>query len=308
MGKFLLFQVVIFGIVGCGITVPADGTVAEPFWLSDARSGDAFGDAGSADAGSLDSAVAPGTDEMLPGSEVTATVGTPGGPSSSYYAMWQQTRVLSHNPAPFGDEWQVSRTTTIGLVRMDWLGNNGQAWIAPCAVHTNEVASSQLTYPSSFINALTEGPFAVKRDATTITQPGKTQWVGTQKGYEGDMPSVGDGNHPALSDDDADGHPGVTIYINMPFFGDQAIYVAERAKSSWIAHAQPDGTFVALPQTVGVKVTVGATESILVAPTNDKELPGEAPEELRLTPTTAETGCAALLAAPDLYTNMSWPP
>ncbi len=288
---------------GCGITVPANGQVTEPFWL-DGHAGDGYG--GDAGAG-LDGGASAGTDGVLPGADATSTADGQG-PSSEYFVFWNQARVLAHNAAPFGAEWQPSRTTTLGVMRIDWLGNKGQAWMVPCAVHSNEVASSTLTYPSAFIDALAEGPFPMQRDGATLTLPGKTQWLGMLAGYVGDMPDPGDGNHPALTDPDADGHPGATIFINMPFFGDQAIYVAERATTKWTTQRAADGSAVALPLTDGVKVTVGATESILVAANQDKALPDEPPEELRLTPTTAATGCMALMAAPAQFTGISWPP
>ncbi len=265
---------------GCGISVPNEGAVAEPFWL----------DGGSADGGS------------------DATVAVPADGTDEYFAFWDQTRVLAHNTAPIGDEWQPSRTTTIGLLRVHWQGNSGQAWLVPCAVHSTDIASSTLTYPPDFIDALAEGPLPMQRDGATLTLPAKTQWLGLPRGYLGDLPAVGDGANPAIIDQDGDGHPGVTIFIHMPFFGDQAIYVVERQTTAWTAQRNADGTVVALPQTTGGKVTVGATQSLLVTANTDKALDGEPPEELRLTPTSGATGCSALLAAPQQLIGQSWPP
>ena len=272
-------------LCSCGITVPDDGAVAEPFWVDGHGSGDASSGDGDA----------------------TGLAGD-ASPSSAYYAFWNQARVLQHNPMPFGDAWQDSRTTTIGLMRVDWLGSQGQAWLVPCALHASEFAGSTITYPAPFVDALAEGPFVVERSGEGISLAGKTQWAGLQKGYAGDMPAVGQGDFAALSDDDADGHPGVTLFINMPVFGDQAMYVVERVVTEWTAQPQGDGMLHALPQTDARRVVVGATQSLLLTPQDEKPLPGEDPEELILAPTSAGTGCAALLAAPQQFTGQTWPP
>lgn len=285
---------VLFSLLcGCGITVPDEGAVAEPFWID----GHGGGDASNGDGFMADSLAGDAT-EVAGGS----------GPSSHYYAFWNQARVLQHNPTPFGDAWQPSRTTTIGLMRIDWLGTHGQAWLVPCALHASEFAGSTINYPAPFVDALAEGPFTVERSGEGISLPEKTQWVGLQKGYAGDMPAVGQGDFAALSDDDADGHPGVTLFIHMPVFSDQAMYVVERVATQWTAQPQSDGMLHALPQTDARRVVVGATQSLLVTPQDEKPLSGEDPEELILALTTAETSCAALLAAPQQFTGQTWPP
>lgn len=290
---------------GCGIDVPDGGIVAEPFWVDAGVSGvDAGGTGDSGSDGSAGDAVGgdSGGNPVLEGDSGTEVSGT-----TEFYAFWRQSRVLSHNAAPFGEEWQLSKTTTVGLMKVDWSGDVGQLWTVPCGLHTNEVASSQLSYPASFVNVLTTGPTPISRTGLTLTQPSQTQWVGLTSGYSGAMPGVGEATHPAVVDADQDGHPGITLFINMPFFGDQAIYAVQRNASSWTGTLTAEGSLVAFPLTVTEQVTVGATNDILVAATESKPAPGMEPEELRMFLTTGTVGCAALLANPPAFVQTTWP-
>ncbi|MBI5608174.1 MAG: hypothetical protein HY902_04785 [Deltaproteobacteria bacterium] len=291
---------------GCGVEAPG-GAVSNPAWL-DAEGGEVAG-GGDAGLGSLGrgndgGAEAGGVDAVsgdAAGGDVVAT-------SSEYYAFWQQARRLAKNPSPFGEAWQETRTTSIGLVKVDWQGSQGAAYSHTCAVTSNPAFSSQLTYPAAFINALAAGPLPLVRAGGEVELQASTTWLGLQSGYAGAMPGVGDGKHAAVVDADSDGKPGATVYIDAPILGQQAIYVVQRNTSAWKAPLQADGSLHPLPSGAMEQVTVGATSSILVAEDVGKPLPGVAPVELHWRPVAANLTCAALVAKAAELTGQAWPP
>lgn len=286
---------------GCGVDVPG-GTVSNPAWL-DAQGGEVAGGAdsgrgydGGAEAGGVDAVAGDAA-----GGEVVET-------STEYYAFWQQARRLAKNPSPFGETWQESRTTSIGLVKVDWQGSQGAAYSHTCAVTSNPAFSSQMTYPAAFINALAVGPLPLQRTADTVEQLPSTTWLGLKAGYTGALPGVGDGKHSAIVDADNDGNPGATVYIDAPILGKQAIYVVQRNTSDWKAARDVDASLHPLPNAKMEQVTVGATNSILVAEDVGKPLPGVAPVELHWRPVEANLTCAALVAKAKELTGQAWPP
>ncbi len=284
----------------CGVDVPG-GSIDDPAWL-DAHGGETAGGADSSR--SYDG----GGDGSTGASDSGAGSGDLVANTSEYYAFWQQTRRLAKNPSPFGDAWQDSRVSSIGLVKVDWQGNQGTAYTHTCAVNSNSVFSSQLTYPAAFVNALDSGPLPMQRNGSQVELLQSTTWLGLKVGYTDAMPAVGDGTHSALVDSDGDGHPGVTVYIDAPVLGQQAVYVVQRTSSNWKATQGSDGRIDALPSAAQEQVTVGASSSILVVEDVSKPLPGLAPVELHWKPVDAGLGCAALAAKAKEMTGQAWPP
>ncbi len=290
-----IFLLVIPLLVACGVDVPG-GAVHDPSWLADAT-----GSAGDA----ADSAGVPLGDAST---DAATGAASDAAGASSWYAFWQQTRRLSHNPSPFGDAWQASRTSTVGLVKVDWQGNDGVAQLHTCAVVNNPIFDSQLTYPPDFINAIGEQVVVLHRQGQTIAQDAHTEWLGLKAGYAGAMPAVGQGQDSAIVDDDGDGHPGVTVYIDAPFLGEQALYVVQRSTTNWQGALGQDGAITASPEAKVEQVTVGASSSVLVTAADDKPLPGEVPVQLRWQPVPQDLNCAKLLENAKQLTQMPWPP
>lgn len=276
----------LFLLAGCGVDLPG-GQVRDPFWL----------DAGSADGGG----------DGYTGSAAGDAIG-PATPETRWYAFWNQTRRLSRNPSPLGPDWQASRTTSIGLVKVTWQGDTGKAWTHTCAVQSNVVFDSQLTYPAAFVNAMDTGPATLHRSGAAISQETLTAWLGLKPGYSGAMPALGAGQDKSVVDGDGDGNPGVTVYVNAPILGQQAIYVVQRSTTSWQTSAGDGGSLSMTPTASMEQVTVGATSSFLVAEDISKPLEGEAPVELHWMPVQAGLSCASLVADAAKLTGQAWPP
>lgn len=308
-------------VAGCGGDATT-GAAPEPFWLQDA------GGRTPADGGG--DASAPDAQQGQDGGPTTADSGSPdaagpqdagatqdagasddaGGPAESeeFFATWRVSRRMTQDPSPFGSAWKESRTTTLGLVRVIWKGDEGTSWHHVCAMDANEVHGSQVTFPPAFLATIPVPPLPLTRGGATWTQPAAVELLGLKPDHTGPMPGLGQEDHASVIDADKDGHPGVTVQVKISLLGLQEIYVAQRTTSAWQGTVASDGRVSAQPSVDFEQVTLGASMSLLVAETNEKAVSSGAPETLLWVPVPAETTCKALIADAAALVGNSWPP
>jgi hypothetical protein len=320
LGRALaLIAVLALFAAGCGGGELQDGVAPDPAWLdasdgggaSDSGSGadgaavaDGGGDGGGGDdAGGLDGDsddVGAGGD--VDGANADATV------EEQHFAAWLTSTVMVQDPTPFGSSWEKQTTTTLALVKVRWTGAKGERWVQPCALHTTPAFGSQLTYPTSFLAAVPVLPAPIERDGASWTQAEVVERVGLKAGYDGAMPADGDGGHAALVDADADGKPGVTLGVEIPIFGAQKLYVAQRAATAWQGEVDGEGVLRAEPTIASEQSIVGATLELLVTSPKQKPVSDGPAHTLRWHPLDAPIGCAMLVNEAKARVGASWPP
>ncbi len=225
-----------------------------------------------------------------------------------WFAFWVQSRKQVQDPSPLGDDWQTNRTTTLGLVKIGWQGQQGLASLHTCAVASNPMFGTKMTYPSAFVAALAQQAAPVSVVGNLWTFGPATQRVGLHEGHDGPMPATGQASHPAVTDADGDGKPGVTVGIDVPILGKQSLFVAQRSTVQWSANLTSDGVLTATPIASHEQATLGATSSLLVVGETAKPVTDEPPMELRWQQVPPLTSCAQLLADPKGLVGRAWPP
>jgi hypothetical protein len=113
---------------------------------------------------------------------------------------------------------------------------------------------------------------------------------------DGYLPLPQDGDDPGITDDDRDGHPGVTLKLDVPVFGQVDLYVVQHV------HTQISGTFTAPDRVEGLvdmrilqQRAVGAGNPLFNRNTETEPVRAESPFLLIKVPET--TTCATLPAA-----------
>ncbi len=285
----------------CTVSTQPQPIIEPPWWQGDASAAtDGGADTGSAayDGGQPDAA----PDSAASLSDVQAQ------DPPKWLAFWTQSRKQVQDPSPFGSGWQTSRTTSVGLVQVAWQGQSGKASLFTCAVASNPIFGTTMTFPAAFVAAQAQEDAPIAVNGATWTFGPATQRVGLQPTYGGPMPATAEATHPAVVDGDSDGKPGVTLDIQVPLLGKQALYVAQRSTVQWSATLQPDGSLNALPTATHEQATLGATSSLLVVAEKAKPVTAEPAMELRWRTVPFGTTCAQLLANPQALIGRSWPP
>jgi hypothetical protein len=228
--------------------------------------------------------------------------------ADQYFVSWAESAQMLQDPSPFGNSWAEQRTTTLGLVKVTWAGNEGLRWLQPCALHTTTVFGTQTLYSAAFLGAIPVPAVPMTKLGNAWTQSEELVTVGLQEGYTGAMPSLGQKGHPALVDSDKDGLPGATVHINNNLLGKQNLQVAQRQRTQWTATVQPTGELDALPTVTSEQVVVAASMSLLVVQNKTKAVTGKPAETLKWRPLAAAIDCKTLLAEPKKYAGRVWPP
>lgn len=301
---------------GCAADADLSGPAPTPFWLDggDATadsSGDGAGGAADSDASQaalVDSATSDTATVQTDAASGDAAADSTDGPADQYFVSWLETAAQLQDPSPFGDSWAEQRTTTLGLVKVQWQGNSGLRWHQPCAMHTTANFSTQTLYSSAFLSSIPVEPTAIERQGTAWSQAEELQVIGLQSGYGGAMPGLGEKGHAAVVDSDKDGLPGATIHIDNSLLGKQNIQVVQRSKTSWTGTVQPNGDVTANPKVQSEQVVIGASMSLLVTKNNVKPLQGKPAETLLWRPLGEPVDCKTLLADPKKYAGRAWPP
>ena len=224
------------------------------------------------------------------------------------FAAWLTSRVQLQDPTPFGSSWAEQTTTTLALVRVRWHGDVGERWVQPCALHTTPSFGSKLSYPSAFLAAVPVEAAEIRRDGAGWSQADVVEHVGMTGDGTADMPKNGEAKHPALVDHDGDGKPGVTLGVEIPLFGAQKLYVAQRTVTAWSGEVDADGVVSAEPTITSEQATVGATLDLLLTTPKQKPVASGPAHTLRWHPLSTPIGCATLVAESKTHVGQTWPP
>lgn len=300
-------------LVGCGEDMSLGGNAPTPFWID---GGDASANSDSAATLGSDAAsdTAPGNASTDGGNDSNGRANDASDaldstvPDDQYFASWLETAQQLQDPSPFGDSWAEQRTTTLGLVKVQWSGTSGWRWQQPCAMHTTTNFNTETLYSASFLGAIPVVEAAMSRQGNQWTQAEELQVVGLKAGYTGLMPDLGESVHPALVDSDKDGQPGVTVFIDNFLLGKQNLQVAQRSKTAWTGAVQPNGEVTAEPKVLTEQTVVAASLSLLVVKNTAKPVEGKPSDTLRWRPIPVPIDCKTLLASPAKYIGRSWPP
>lgn len=291
----------------------SDGGTAAPDGGGDGVSPDAADtDAASspvpdADASAPDGSGQPTDANVDAGAEAVA-VDAAEGEAEQYFVSWLETAQQLQDPSPFGDSWVDQRTYTMGLVKVQWKGNQGSRWHQPCAMHTTSNFNTKTLYSAAFLSTIPVQETAMSRQGLQWSQEEELQTIGLKAGFTGAMPSLGQKDHPALADTDKDGLPGATVYIDNILLGKQSIQVAQRSKTTWTGAVKPNGQVTAEPKVQTEQVVVAASLSLLVTQNNVKAVQGKPPETLLWRPLAQPINCKILLADAPKYAGRAWPP
>jgi hypothetical protein len=299
-------------LMACGGDGPTTGPPPTPFWVEDATDAVAGGTTIDGVVPVLDAVVADRElgDAVLVDAVPADTIPLNIAPAeeTAYYVSVRVNREQTQDPSPFGSAWSESLTASVGLVQIVWKGDVGTRWEQVCAMWSNRVHGSQILYGAPFVDAIPVEPIEIVRSEGIYSEALDEVWLGLKQGYTGDLPALGESDHPALVDSDKDGEPGATLDIDMIVFGNQKIFVAQRSVTQWSASLQEDGRIVAEPSVTHERVTVGASVGVLVASTRTKPVTGKPADTMVWTRIENPISCADLLNDETMLGLVSWPP
>jgi hypothetical protein len=133
-------------------------------------------------------------------------------------------RMVTETQIPVAGKREV---VTLSYAHIDFEERDGK-WIQnqkACAV---VVEGGRVTFPDTFVASIPAQSFPVSwTEGTYAVDPGPT-FVGLS-GPTAELPEEPD--DPRVVDQDGDGHPGVTVYMNLPVFGQLEMYVVQAAHS-----------------------------------------------------------------------------
>ncbi len=161
------------------------------------------------------------------------------GGSPTLVGTWRFDMVImtrAHVPV-LGDT--VVETHKVMIARFSEEGDGGlRAWHTACGMHARSSRRLARTwFPQSFVDALADQtyPVEVEQHADALptirahVEPVRLGWDPAISG--GSMPHEAD--EAGVVDVDHDGHPGVTLYVQAPIFGDVRVYVVQGSET-WI--------------------------------------------------------------------------
>lgn len=172
----------------------------------------------------------------------------------------------------------------------------------PCKLNpqtTRPIATT--TVPQAFVDHLPakDVPLVLTQDAagawrfTGDMQPQDVGWTRQRYTPAPGAPVPQDKSHPAVLDFEGDGHPGATVHLDAPLFGDIEIYVVQTAHTL-LAAPVGDARIIeghANPKGFGQR-TIGASNRLFVS--NPDITLDPAQSSFRMARVPAGTGCAAL--------------
>ena len=159
------------------------------------------------------------------------------------------------------------------------------------------------TIPPGFIDAMPDKRFALQvrpqGAGWTVSGDMKMLAIGYDLELSGDQIPQ-DADHPAVRDHEGDGHPGATVHLKAPLFGQVEVYMLQRARTTvagtWDGRDRIDGK--ARVHDFGQR-TVGASNRLFVANPKLEAVPETSTWRMSRVP--KGTTCAQLragLAAP----------
>ena len=199
--------------------------------------------------------------------------------------------VASRSKVPFAGTTEV---ITRSLVRVD-LVREGDGWTQSqrvCAVEIESDSRATTVLPQAFIDVIPvqRYPVQISENGTYKADPGPT--------YVGFDPKVTGGavprkkNDPGVQDTDGDGHPGVTVLLDIPVFGKVKMYVAQAGWSRYDG-AYRDGRFAGAVESVSLdQRTLGASVSAFAANPDITAVPERS--RFIMSPLTEPASCARL--------------
>ena len=170
------------------------------------------------------------------------------------YAMFEQTVEERVNPSPVNND--TADAITYAVKRLVWEEGAGAYDEQLCVTWGNEVFNSTWSLVSDFATqrGILERPVAHDtgtHGAGTFTVGQFTDLLGTTVA-QGPLPA--DADDSGVVDTDADGNPGVTVFVSHRTFGDGESYFLERVfvtlSGEWVEPTVATGSLVSVAQTV----------------------------------------------------------
>lgn len=151
-----------------------------------------------------------------------------------------------------------------------------------CAV---VVEGGRVTFPETFVGSIPAQSFPVSWvNGRYSVDPGPT-FVGVDKPTD-TLPEASD--DPRVTDQDGDGKPGVTVYMNLPLFGQLEMYIVQAAHSV-MAGTVDDKGVISGPVDVRRldQHTIGASMKVFAKTLPTRVLPGRSTFRIVPDPTRA---------------------
>lgn len=149
------------------------------------------------------------------------------------YAL--ELKVVTETRIPIAG-WRRVETRSYASVRFE---EREGGWVqvqSPCAV---EVDGGRVSFPDRFVDSLPDQvvPVTWRADGSYTAEPDPA-FVGV-RGPLAALPT--DPLDPRVYDQDSDGQPGVTVNLDLPFFGHVHIHMVQAAHNRYVGKADADG-------------------------------------------------------------------
>ncbi len=244
----------------------------------------------------------PETDSAVLDPNDTDAVGSAFGDLSGRYALKLVYAAEVQDPGPFTDNWEGQQLTSWFLADVA-LDGASLGWTETlCGLSSTAVFGTETTYPPAFVlaNPVRARAGTVSSDVTgaSVAVGPFTDVIGAALDAPEDaLPTSGD--DARVTDDDADGHPGVTVIVDQSILGTGEVYVAQRAITALA------GTVVSSTRLEGLvtwsreKVVYGASAGWLEAGAVERVDPAPERSFFVLQEVSPTFDCDAILAAGD---------
>lgn len=197
-----------------------------------------------------------------------------------------------------GDAQIQARTTILATISPDGSGGFTQHHTT-CRINpVSSIKIAQTSIPQSFIDPMPDKVYPVQLsplpDGTwAYSADFGPQYIGFDPEKSGNMPPS-EPDHPAVIDWEGDGHPGATIHLQAPVFGQVEVYITQLAHTRVSGVRNANGVV-----TGGVDVLALEQRSIAAKPgifaSNPKVTQQPGLSRFTLTPVAAGSTCADLL-------------
>lgn len=205
-------------------------------------------------------------------------------------------RIASTADIPvLGDAQIQAHTTILATVAPDGQGGFTQTHTT---CHINPVSSlkiAQTSIPQSFIDPMEDKVYPVqlspRPDGTwSYSADFGPQYIGFDPTRSGNLPPS-EPDHPAVIDWEGDGHPGATIHLQAPVFGQVEVYITQLAHTRVSGVRNAEGVVTGGVEVVALKQrSIGAKPSIFASNPKLTQQPGLS--RFTLTPVPAGSTCA----------------
>jgi len=180
----------------------------------------------------------PGTDLDSDVADTDATEDTDTGPSVDHrwFGMLQTTRSLVEDPSPLGNDTEPTDTTALMLLEWTREGTSISWNETLCGLESSEVFGTVTSFPAAFVAAI---PLRTRSASLSTAETGAAFTAGPfidVIGAKLDNPATDALPFSALDpdqwDQDADGHPGMSVHVDNNLLGEGDVYVAQRATAT----------------------------------------------------------------------------